>query len=318
MKKKLKIKPFLTSLFLWVVRIGIVGTLIAASFSYYNEKSLAQFLAFHTFFLGLLLEDLRIGGSWKTSWQSACIAFFGAPLFFLEQVFETGNFRLSAFLLPFAILYLLFSVMMNEKRVTTQLTEGITLLQTLSFLYLFGAFFTTLVTSTGGILFLGLLLVFPAISLYHAFSPKELTKKSRLLLSLWSSAVLLVLAGFQVYTVLTQGYSSYLVIFFNYFFLGICSMYIAQNFFMLIWYIPGKHDRFLGAEHKHQIRELNKDHVERYKNIQLSPEEAWVAVALTATIYLLNGSQNWIPPLTCIWLVLWGVPLFFRFIGREK
>ena len=106
-----------------------------------------------------------------------------------------------------------------------------------------------------------------------------------------------------------------LLITIQYFILGVSSMYILQNFFMLTEYFPSKH-RFYGKEHMKDIRTMNKTHIERYSDKQVMISDSIFCFIFCLTIYYINYKYQFVPRHTAIWLVFLIFPIILNIKNR--
>ena len=213
----------------------------------------------------------------------------------------------------FIFIFVIISMIYHDKKVIPQLTEGITLLQSISIIYWiidigflnFKNAFVYLLISIG--------VVFCIISFIHAFSYIKLTRNSRLFLSIWSSIVMIIFAVDHIYRVYNFDYfiDNKLINeglnFLQYFLLGVSLIYIFQNAFMLLTYLPDKHN-FYGKSHMKEIKNMNKTHIKRYSMNQIKISDSFLALVLTTIVYYLNYVYQLIPRHTLIWSIFWIFP----------
>ena len=93
----------------------------------------------------------------------------------------------------------------------------------------------------------------------------------------------------------------------QFFLLGICSIYIAQNFFMLMMFLPGK-GTFFNAQYFRELRELKQDHINRYSERQVSFFHSLLCLLITVGVFYLNYHYQVLPRNLAIWLVFVVLP----------
>lgn len=264
-------------------------------------------------FGGLLFESIRVSKNPK----SIIPVFIGAYVisltvflpdkndypYYLERHLKVWPYYFMAF---YAIGFILF----NHERVTQKLTEGITLLLSVSLIYWLidlgiGRFQTTF-----GYILLGIVFVFSAFSVFNALSKMKLTRTNRLILSIWSSVIILVftvdnlIGVFDADKTASPLLSERLYLSLQYFFLGISAIYILQNYFMIAMFLPSKNRKY-----KDDFREAGNDHINRYSDRQVLVGHSLFCIVYTAVIYGLNYKFEILPRHTMIWLVIFSFPI---------
>ena len=87
----------------------------------------------------------------------------------------------------------------------------------------------------------------------------------------------------------------------QYFLLGVSSIYIIQNTIMLFGFLPGK-QTFFNSQYFKELRELKKEHIERYSDKQVNVFHSIICILLTGTFYFLNYKFQYFPRHTSIWI----------------
>ena len=193
----------------------------------------------------------------------------------------------------FIFYFVLISFFYHEKKIFPKLTEGITLLQSISIIYWildlgflnFENMFTYILMGIG--------LIFCVLSFIHAFSYLRLTRNFRLFLSIWSSIIMIIFAIDHIYRVFNFNYFvDYKMLndglnVLQYFLLGVSLIYIFQNATMILEYFPSKR-RFYNEEHIKNIRKMNKTHIDRYSKNQIKISNSILALIFTSRVYYWN------------------------------
>ena len=168
--------------------------------------------------------------------------------------------------------------------------------------------------------------MFCLYSLFHAFSNAVLARGSRLALSIWSSIIMLLFAadnmyGMYHYDQIENMTDLYLALYaaLQFFLLGVSSMYIVQNFFMLTEFFPGKHT-FFNKEYFRDLKELKKKHIDRYSTTQVNPVHSLFCVLFAGSFFAINYHYQLLPRHLAIWIVLFSFPyviMIFNFLRRN-
>jgi hypothetical protein len=298
-----------------VAIIGIIGLTLTIYIAYRTSLSDRKLFSISllALFGGLLFESFRISDSWKTVIAIFIGSYFFSLLSFLpgkrEQHYNFENhiqnwpyFLLFFFALAFAIFH--------KDRVTAKLTEGITLLLSLSFIYWTIDYGFTNYHNWFAISLLSITFLFTAFSILNALTNLHLSKGVRLTLSIWSTIILLAFAIDNIIRVFSNPdieskyISDGLYIGLQYFLLGVSAVYIMQNYILLSAFLPSKHGNY-----RNDLRENKKDHIDRYSDQQVSIGHSFFCIGYTGTIYWLNYTYQILPRHTMIWLVIVTFPL---------
>ncbi|WP_224483458.1 hypothetical protein [Robertkochia aurantiaca] len=300
----------------------IVGFLIYLSGFLYFQIPLLPGIFVLPLLMGMAFEHYRR----KTRWDMIfvyifCGGFVGLIFSFIGN--EEGLVEvLRRWPWTFVLVFALLSGMMSFYRNKDYLTEGITLLHSLAFLYLLleSGLFLSESSLVKVILFFWL--VAAVFSVFHALTEFELGRRVRLFLSLWSSFVMLVFSGIYLYQMSQVNYEAQMGVVslaesaVAFFLLGNASFQMAHNAFVLFGFLPWSTSGFNKA-HRRSMKALAVYHQERYNTEQL-PIRTGVLVTLTVCLFLLvNYSIRLLPPMVAIWLLFWSVPLVVRLIYNK-
>ncbi len=292
------------------VLIIFVPLIIGVTYNIFGTLGKAFPLALLALLAGLLLESFLIVGNWKILILKFAGAYL-ASLFFIEDP--------KIWPYAFMVIYSLFVIAFNKKKVTPKLTEGITLLQSLSIIYwvadkgLFG------VELQFSFIPLAVVLSFALFSIFHALFYFPLTKAARLTLSIWSSLILFIFAIDNIYQVHqqtlehVQHWMDGLLIGLQYFLLGVCTIYMVQNFILLYIFIPNKSEKY-----KETWRDAKNEHLKRYSDQQVNRLYAFLCIAYAGLLYGSNYIFDWLPSSTMIWLVFFTFALLMYWIAKRK
>jgi hypothetical protein len=262
--------------------------------------------------VGAILESYRLLRKIKPVILSALGSFILSFFIFLpgkhESVYNLDN-HLISWPYCFLFIFLIFSMVMNKDKLIPRLTEGITLVQSIAILYwaIDYGFFSSSTFVVKILLIIGIL--FSVVSIINAFTNIRLTKGMRLTLSIWSSIIMIAFAIDYIISVYKNGQvenafllNDKIYIFISYFLLGISSVYILQNTFLVIGYLPGKQE-FFNKEYFARINELTSDHLKRYSDSQMGILLASLCFILVSIIFFINYSLKFIPTNTAIWAI---------------
>ncbi len=268
---------------------------------------------------GLLVEFWRITGNWHTVLWTALGAYASSFLAFMpgkrEQHYSFED-RIQFWPFAFCGIFIIAVVAQYKDRVTAQLHEGITLLQTLALVYF--VVDADLFRSPGPwmLALLALLGLFTLFALLNAFLPLTLSAANRLWLSVWSCFITVFLAVDHIRRVFGLGLieeardpATIGIISLNYFLLGTAAIYMTQNMLMLVNFLPGK-GTFFNRAYFREVRTLRNDHIERYTEEQLAPDVALLCLLFAGTIFGLNLYYQWVQSSFAIWAVFFAFPWF--------
>lgn len=272
-------------------------------------------------FLGLLFESLRISDSWVRVGYIFIAAFICSIIMLLSPFYNIRQ-NLPFFPYIFWIVFSFISAIFHDEKATLKLTEGVTLLYSISIIYWvinygFMRIENWLVKS---LLILGLLL--SLFSIFNALTPFILSRTTRLVLSLWSSIIVLLMSIDVIYRVyqnhnITSNQSledgAYFVL--QYFFLGVSSIYIVQNALMLLFFLPSR-GSFFNSRYFSELQEFKNNHIMRYSDHQTDFKHACVIIVLTVGLYWLNYRFDFLPRYIIIWIVFMLSPLVTKLTSR--
>lgn len=264
-------------------------------------------------FGGLLFESIRVSENPKM----IIPIFIGAYVFSL-LIFLPGKndypYNLEGHLKVwpyyFMAIYAVGFILFNQEKVTQKLTEGITLLLSVSLIYWLIDFGLGRFQTTFGYLLMGIVFVFSAFSIFSTLGKMKLTRTNRLILSIWSSVIILVftvdnlIGVFDADKTVSPHLSERLYLSLQYFFLGISAIYILQNYFMIAMLLPSKNSNY-----KEDLREAVSEHINRYSDRQVLVGHSLFCIVYTAVIYGSNYKFEILPRHTMIWLVIFSFPI---------
>ncbi len=305
------------SIYLYLIGFSLLLLLIYIFFriSISDRKLLS--ISFIPLFLGIIYENKRLSTHWKVIALKALGALVLSFLAFLpgrrERNYDLDN-HIQMWPFTFLAIFVFISVMVHDKKVIPKLTEGITLIQSISILYWLYDLNIFDFDNKFLIIFLTIPILISLYSLLHAFTYIPINRKAQLYLSIWSSIIMIIFAVEHIFRVFnspeieeTTIINGFLITI-QYFILGVSSMYILQNFFMLAEYLPSK-NRFYGKEHMNDIRTMNNTHIERYSDKQVLILDSIFCLIFCLTIYYLNYKYQLVPRHTSIWIVFLTFPM---------
>jgi hypothetical protein len=271
---------------------------------------------------GVIFEGRRISDKWSVVLLTALGSLILSFLAFLPGRRENNyNFEdhIAVFPYWFIIIFAIISIVFHGEKVIPKLTEGITLLQSIAVVY-WVVDYGLLDTDS---IFLRLLMVigiiFSLYSIYHAFTYAILSRTSRLTLSIWSTIVMMLFASDNMYNVYqneqienTTDIAHRLYIGLQFFLLGVSSIYIVQNFLMLMGFLPGR-GKFFNAQYFREVRELKSDHIKRYSTQQVNILHSSFCLLFTVTVFGLNYHYQILSRHVAIWLVFFTFPVVLIF-----
>jgi hypothetical protein len=275
-------------------------------------------LSFIALLAGLIFEHRRLSNNWSTVIYSLLGA-LGISLFAFLKFKEEGYYDLYQHLRvwPYAFIgaFVVIGIILNYEKLNPQLTEGITLIQSIAIIYW---------TIDVGILNLNYLIVKMAVgvgtvfclfSFFHAFSYSPLSRPNRLMLSIWSTIIMIFFAADFLYDVYQNKPIEYMATQYEalyaslqYFLLGVSIMYIMQNCTMILGFLPAK-GTFFNAEYFRGVNELKSYHVARYEDEQVHVGHSIVCLVFCVAIFGLNYYFAFVPRNIAIWATFVSFPL---------
>ncbi|HYG02490.1 MAG TPA: hypothetical protein VD927_08585 [Chryseosolibacter sp.] len=313
--------------------IVLIVILLTAWFALESQASGKALISLSTLALigGVLFEAKRISQKWSTVFTITLGSLVFSMLAFLPGKGKT-EYTIAAHieLWPyfFIFIFALGSIIKHKERIIPRLTEGITLLQSIAVTYWVIDYGLVNTTSYSLKALLAIGLMFSLYSFIHAFTNITITRTGRLILSLWSSIVMLLFSVDNVYRVYQNEqiesatdlmHGAYIAL--QFFLLGICAIYSIQNFMMLFGFFPGR-DTFFNAQYFRDVRKLKDDHITRYSGRQVSIGNCLFCAIFAGTIFAFNYYYQILPRHLAIWTVFVIFPLLlsvfqYRF-GRYR
>jgi fatty acid desaturase len=273
--------------------------------------------SFIALFLGLLLESYFIFRKLNSILNCFTVSFFVSLFTFLpgkrEKIYNLQN-HIELWPYFFLISFIIGIIILKQKEVTSKQTEGTTLLQSLALVYCLVDY-----KFFDNIDFLKALIVLVIVgavlfSLVNALTDINLGKSNRLFLSIWSSFVLMCFAIDNIIRVFSNGdidqQNSLMMsveVAIQYFFVGISSVYVVQNIYMLLAFLPEKNTKY-----KQTLYAAKKMHLDRYSDLQVSIIDALLCICYCALFFVLNSIYNFIPRHTMIWFVIVTFPILLH------
>ncbi|MDP4202816.1 MAG: hypothetical protein Q8861_08985 [Bacteroidota bacterium] len=318
-KKKREIAGIGLTPFLIVV--GVIGFLLTGYIGYrasLTDRKLFS-LSLLALFAGLLFESFRISDNWKTVIGIFCGAYLLSLFCFLPGKHEFDyNFENHIEIWPYSFIFLfaLIFAIIHKDRVTAKLTEGTTLLLSISLIY--WAFDYGLMNYHNwfsiSLMTLGFLLA--TFSIINALTHIRLSRTNRLVLSVWSTVIMFAFAIDNIIRVFCNPsiesspyLSESLYIGTQYFLLGVSAVYIMQNYMLLVAFLPSRNSNY-----KDDLRENKEDHINRYSDKQINIGQSIFCIIFTVTVYWLNYKFQFLPRHTMIWLVFLTFPMILYVI----
>lgn len=258
------------------------------------------------------------------NWKFVFFKFIGAYLLsflsFLpgkkEHIYNLDN-HIQFWLYAIIFFYILISTIFFGEKIILKLTEGITLLLSLSLAYwvIDYGFINVDFILIKILLIVGLL--FAIYSILHSITYIPLTRTARLVLSIWSSIIIFTFSIDNIFRVFTSNeiensefFSEGLYVGIQYFLLGISSIYILQNFILLTDLLPSKN-----SSYKKDLILAKKAHIKRFSNIQVARKNSLICILYCFFFYYLNSQLEILPRHTMIWFVIFTFPIFVNFLN---
>jgi hypothetical protein len=318
-KKKTKRKSAGISLTPYLIIAGLLGLALTVYIGYRASISDRKIFSISliALFAGLLFESIRVSGSWKT----VAGIFVGTYLFSLlsflpgkrERIYNFEN-HIEMWPYVFIFIFALLFGIIHKDRVTAKLTEGITLLLSISLIYWAIDYGFTNYHNWFSITLLTIGIIFSIFSIINALTHIHLSRTNRLTLSIWSTIIMFAFAIDNIIRVFSnpdiensEYLSDGLFIGLQYFLLGVSAVYIMQNYMLLAAFLPSKNGNY-----KSDLKENKKDHINRFSEKQVSIKYSLFCIVFSGTIYWLNHKYQILPRHTMIWFVFLTFPLILQ------
>lgn len=276
---------------------------------------------------GVFFEAKRLYEHWNTFlWVTLGSVFLSLSVFFPgkhEQVYDfEGHVQLWPYFFLFC--FIIITIAFNKDKTIAQLTEGTTLLQSIAVVYWVIDLHLYETNSAFIKVPMGIGFLFAAFSLFNALTPFVLSRTTRLTLSIWSCIIMVLFASDNIYRTyqnqeieVVDNLPIAILIGLQFFLLGVSSIYMAQNVFMLIGFLPGK-GTFFNARYFRELKELKDDHVKRYSDKQVSLFDSLFCLATAGGMFYLNYQFQFIPRNLAIWTVFVIFPILVSILSLAK
>lgn len=319
--KKTKNKSVEISLIAFLIITGAIGLALTIYIGYrasITDRKLFS-VSLIALFAGLLFESYRVSDDWKTVLRIFSGTYLFSLFSFLPGKREYNyNFENHIEMWPyfFIIIFALFFGISHKDRVTAKLTEGITLLLSISLIYWAFDYGFMKYHNWFSISLMTIGFLLSIFSIINALTHIHLSRINRLILSVWSTVIMFAFAIDNIIRVFSNPdiensnyLSDGLYIGIQYFLLGVSAVYIMQNYVLLATFIPSKNGNY-----KRDLKENKKNHIDRYSDKQVNISQSIFCILFTGTIYWLNYKFQILPRHTMIWLVFFTFPLILYLI----
>ena len=303
----------------YVMGITVILSLFALYIGYrvYTTEKILIPVSVLALLAGLFYEYKRISETRGIFLVTCLLAFILSFFAFIPGKHETNyilenHIELWPFI--FCIFFILFAIGFAGNKIIPKLTEGITLMQSIALIYFIidikpvAQSFVILLKLIG--------LFFAAYSIYFSFNSSKISRSNRLHLSIWSSLIMIVFSVDNIYELYKNPPIEQIASLTNaafvaaqFFLLGVSSIYIVQNYFMIFGFIPTR-DRFFNDKYYKDLKKLRKNHVDRYSSQQITKVQTMLCVLISGTIYFLNYIYEFLPRNFVIWMVFVLFPIF--------
>lgn len=297
--------------------IGLLLTLYIGYRASINDRSIFS-VSLIALFGGLLFESFRVSDHWKTVIYTFARAYFFSLICFIpgkrERIYVFEN-HIEIWPYFFIISYAITFAIIHKDKVTAKLTEGTTLLLSLSLIYWIFDYGFTNYDNWLAYALLAIAGLLSTFSFVNGLTNLHLSRITRLILSLWSTVIMFVFAVdniIQVFdnpdiesTYLSDG----LYIGIQFFLLGVSAVYIMQNYLLLLAFHPTKM-----IKSQRDLQEAKKEHIDRFSSKQILVKHALLCILFASTLFYLNYTYHVLPRHTMIWFVFLTFPMFLRLI----
>jgi hypothetical protein len=309
----------LTPIAIILAIISLLLTIYIGYRAYVSDRNLFS-LSLVAVFAGLFFESFKISENWK----HVIYKFIGTYVFSLfcflpgknEKVYNFEN-HIEMWPYYFIFCFLIISIIIYQEKLIAKLTEGTTLMLSISIIYWTIDYGFLNIDHWFAKTCIILALCFSIFSLVHALSYITLTRSVRLTLSIWSTVITGIFALENIIKVYSNGditSTQYLphglFISLQYFLLGVSAIYITQNFYLLLSFLPSRNGNY-----RKELRETINQHVDRFSPNQVDIFLSVLCILYTVALYATNYKYQILPTNMAIWLVFVTFPLISRFLG---
>jgi len=311
--------------------LSFMGLIFSIGYNYYvpfNERKIYT-ICFTALYCGLLFQSYSITKNWKVLLLPFVCSCFVVITSLLPVITQNENFFeefIELFSFPIIFMFALFLYSFYQEKITIKLSEGITLIQSLSLIYFVADFYLQNSENIFTKIALFITIILSSFSIFHALTYFKLSNTVRLTLSIWSTVIALIFSLINIYYVLhnndIQNSSNFslisqsLNIALQYFLLGISVVFFAQNFGLLVQFMPKKNPTELDI--LENLLESKIIHIERFSDNQENISNSIFCIMYVIIMFGLNLKLNYLPSLTMIWLVIYTVPLILNSIRHIK
>lgn len=320
--KGINLKPFLG--FMGIILIPITLLMI---YHVVNPSGRLIPLSIIALIAGVILESKLLSEKWSVVLNIFLLSFLLSFMSFMpgenEEPYDL-DFHIMEWTYYFLFFVIIITASFNKEKVIPRLSEGVTLIMSMAFIYwiIDHNFLSTSSFLILMFMYTGILIAVFAI--INAFLSIPLTKSFRLFLSIWSSMIMVVFAIDNIYEIYRSGqiedsvfFLDKLIIGLKYFFLGVSSIYIAQNIIMIVGYLPSRY-RFFNDEYFLDIKKISNDHVRRYSEKQSDFNLSLLILMVITAFFSLNYIYHFLPANTAVWVVFFLFNRMVYFYNTHK
>lgn len=313
--RKLKVFDF-RPIVLILGTIGVALTIYIGYKSSISDRKLFS-ISLLALFAGLLFECFRISGNYKKVILIFIGAYFLSLINFMPSIIGPNDYfekYIERWPYIFVLIFALGFAIFNTDKVTAKLTEGISLLLSISLLYWTLDYDFNTYNTWFEIVFLIIGFSFILFSLLNAFTYLKLTANMRLALSIWSTIIMFAFAADNIFRVFSSGdiesskyLSQSIYIGIQYFFLGVSAIYIVQNYLLMASFLPRKNENY-----QNDLKIIKKQHIDRFSDQQVLISQSLFCILYAVTLFGLNYTYQVLPRHTMIWFVFITFPLILQ------
>jgi hypothetical protein len=318
-KGKLKVFNF-RPILIFLGVLGIAMTIYIGYQSSISDKKLFS-ISLLALFTGLIFESFRISDNRKKVILIFVGSYFFSLINFLPSIIDPNhNFDKYIERWPyiFVVIFAFGFAIFNVDKVTTKITEGITLQLSISLIYWTSDYDFNNYSKWYEIVLLIIGISFTIFSLLNAFTNLKLTATTRLSLSIWSTIIMFAFAVANIFRIFNNGdienninLSQSLYIGIQYFLLGASAIYIVQNYVLLASFLPRKNENY-----QNDLKVIMKQHADRFSEEQVFINHSLFCILYSVTLYGLNYTCQILPRDTMIWFVFMTFPLILQLTER--
>lgn len=307
--------------------IGFLLSLIPiASFSIFYNIHISVVIAFIGVLIGLLLEYSTLCDDYYEFCKTLCISSLFSYLCFLPGKSEhTYSLIFHIYLWPFMflIVFIIMIIAIHDRETIIPLNEGITFIYTVLLYY--WLYCSTINWEIDAKIPLFIAILIPSVfSLINVFTYITLSNMIRFFLSLWNTIIIIIFSSSFLFSLIIQTFqhngiygTNYINLFYQYILLGLSGIYLVNNLFLIIGFLPNKSNTMNG-EYINAIKKVYSDHLFRYSCSQVNIKIALIITFMSIILLYVLAAFKFTNYNFVIWTIILTYSIVKKFIDIDR